>query len=123
MRLNSKKFFEYLEKKTPISENKQKQLISTWDYLVDRIVKDHPARRMPEFIRADVEKEFLRVARALAFDTGRMFSCRILAIENYHFDNSQITIKSRGGFAVNIYEEDYPYFLMWATPEPEEEDD
>lgn len=105
-----------------MAKNKQEELYQTWDHLFERIMKAHPARRKPSEVREDLEKEFLRVARALKRDDQRMFSCRILIIENLHVDNSQVTIKSRDGFAVNIYEEHYQWFLQWALPYYEDDE-
>lgn len=106
-----------------MAKNKQEELNDTWDHLFERIIKAHPARRDPSEVREDLKKEFLRVANALKRDDQRMFSCRILIIENLYVDNSRVTIKSRDGFSVNIHEEHYQWFLQWATPYTEDEED
>lgn len=92
----------------------KEQLFENWSALRNRILQAHPRRRSKVDVLVSLDKEFIRLARGLLKLQVSKGSYKIIQVDTTFITKDHVTLKSRDGFTINVYERDYELFQEWA---------
>lgn len=98
-----------------MAKSREEGLMENWSHLRVRILDAHPRRRPKGDVLASLDEEFKRLARGLLKLQVRSGSYKIIGVNHYPLARGYIMAKSRDGFVINIYEQDYELFHKWAN--------
>lgn len=95
--------------------NHEDAVVDNWKHLRVRILLAHKSKKSSEEIQEAMDKEFINLGRRLLKLQVSPGSYKILKVDPTNITKGHITIRSKDGHCINLYERDYELFNTWVN--------